>query len=168
MIGGTVTDVWTFTTESDGHVDHTDANRTGGGSTPTVISEGLNDGYYTLVETQAPLGYAMHSGSVSFTISGGVLAIDTTNSGANTATGLVTNTPYAVTENGNTTYYFVFENTAGTELPGTGTAFGLSRMGFASLGTVLLTAFVALYMYKKRQRYYGLEDGAEDDNLWSD
>ena len=47
------------------------------------------------------------------------------------------------------------ENTAGTELPSTGTAFGLSRMGFAGLGTVLLTAFIVLYQYKKRRQYNG-------------
>ena len=48
-----------------------------------------------------------------------------------------------------------FENTAGTELPSTGTAFGLSRMGFAGLGTVLLAAFIVLYQYKKRRQYNG-------------
>ena len=42
-----------------------------------------------------------------------------------------------------------------TELPSTGAAFGLSRMGFAGLGTVLLTAFIVLYQYKKRRQYYG-------------
>ena len=31
-----------------------------------------------------------------------------------------------------------------TELPFTGSVFGLSRMGFAGLGTVLLTAFIVL------------------------
>ena len=42
-----------------------------------------------------------------------------------------------------------------TELPFTGSVFGLSRMGFAGLGTVLLTAFIVLYQYKKRRQYYG-------------
>ena len=42
-----------------------------------------------------------------------------------------------------------------TELPSTGTVFVLSRMGFAGLGTVLLTAFIVLYQYKKRRQYYG-------------
>ena len=37
----------------------------------------------------------------------------------------------------------------------TGAAFGLFRMGFAGLGTVLLTAFIVLYQYKKRRQYNG-------------
>ena len=42
-----------------------------------------------------------------------------------------------------------------TELPSTGSVFGLSRMGFAGLSTVLLTAFIVLYQHKKRRQYYG-------------
>ena len=41
------------------------------------------------------------------------------------------------------------------KLPSTGSVFGLSRMSFAGLGTVLLTAFIVLYQYKKRRQYNG-------------
>ena len=42
-----------------------------------------------------------------------------------------------------------------TKFPFTGSSFGLSRMGFAGLGSVLLTAFIVLYQYKKRRQYNG-------------
>ena len=45
-----------------------------------------------------------------------------------------------------------FENTAGTGLPSTGQKLGLSRMGFAGMETLLLIAFMVLYLWKKRQR----------------
>ena len=105
------------------------------------------------METVAPLGYAMHSGTVTFTVSAGTLAVS-----SSAASGLVANTPYYTEVEGVKTYHFVFENTAGTELPGTGTVFGLSRMGFASLGTVLLAAFVVVYQYKKRRQYNGEDE----------
>ena len=40
-----------------------------------------------------------------------------------------------------------------TELPSSDSSFGLSRMGFAGLGTVLLTAFIVLYQYKKGRAF---------------
>ena len=124
------------------------------------ISSGLPDGTYILTETRAPAGYALHSGSISFVVENGETNLAAISSDAS---GRCANTPYTTldSETGLTVYHFVIENTAGTELPSTGQAFGLSRMGFASLGTVLLTAFVALYMYKKKQRYYA--DLSEDD-----
>ena len=115
----------------------------------------LVDGTYTLTETKAPLGYAMHSSPVTFTVSNGVLAVDSAS--AIPATGLSGNSPYYARSIVNNVVHFTLTitNTSGTELPSTGEIFGLSRMGFAGLGTVLLTAFIVLYQYKKRRQYYG-------------
>ena len=114
------------------------------------FTNSLKDGQYELVETTAPSGYAMHSGKITFTVTNGVLTI-----GSSAASGLTSTTP-DVSESGGTIHFkLTIQNTAGTELPGTGTVFGLSRMGFAGLGTVLLTAFIVLYQYKKRRQYYG-------------
>ena len=166
--GGTTTTICTFTTAGTGEAK---GNADMATSSP-VVTGGIGDGEYVLYESVAPNGYAMHSGKVTFTVSAGAItALTINNSGANyTAAGLVeasmvndtglTGNPKVpksdlTTTVGVRTYHFVFENTAGTELPGTGTVFGLSRMGFASLGTVLLAAFVAVYQYKKRRQYYG-------------
>ena len=165
MSGSSVESSWTFTTPGTagtlGKVRISDAV-----GTPD-ISGGLADGSYQLYESIAPNGYALHSGKVTFTVENGAISEISNNY---TASGLVEDSLVLVTgvtnkvpksevgADGITTYHFVFENTAGTELPSTGQAFGLSRMGFASLGTVLLTAFVALYMYKKKQRYLDEEE----------
>ena len=53
--------------------------------------------------------------------------------------------------------HLVLENTAGTELPGTGQVFGLSRMG-----TILLIGFTVLYLYKRRQNMLTQDDGEDE------
>ena len=57
--------------------------------------------------------------------------------------------------------HLVLENTAGTELPGTGQVFGLSRMG-NSMGTILLIGFTVLYLYKRRQNMLTQDDGEDE------
>ena len=99
----------------------------------------------------------MHSGIVTFTVSGGQVSNLTS---PNTAAGLID--AYSTTENSKTNEHFVFENTAGTELPGTGQSFGLSRMGFAGMGTILLIGFTILYLYKRRQNMFTQDDGDEE------
>ena len=120
-----------------------------------AFTNGLPDGTYELSETAAPVGYAAHSGKITFTVTNGIIAV-----GNHDASGLTGSSPfYTTTVTDNVVHYqFVIENTAGTELPGTGTVFGLSRMGFASLGTVLLAAFVVVYQYKKRRQYNGEDE----------
>ena len=153
-----------MTTPANGNVLFSPSSRTHS-TDNTDISEGLGEGTYELLETVAPAGYALHSGAVRFVVSGGLLTIlDSPNPSAAgvVADSIVTNgstkTLHYAESNGIKTCHFVFENTAGTELPGTGTVFGLSRMGFASLGTVLLAAFVVVYQYKKRRQYNGEDE----------
>ena len=161
------------TTDSDYNVERTfaETGSDGKAAMPSEISDGIGDGTYELWESVAPAGYAMHSGKVTFHVSGGEIEIlDSENAYA--ASGLVeasltaavsgkrtiNSTHITTGADGVKTYSFVFENTSGTELPGTGTVFGLSRMGFASLGTVLLAAFVVVYQYKKRRQYNGEDE----------
>lgn len=158
LSGNTVTNRWTLTTAGTGGNEGKITSWSETGVTKVTgsddLSAHLGDGTYQLYESTAPAGYAMHSGKISFTVTAGVLAI-TSDASEQSAAGLIA-TPAPARDNTDNlmVYHFVFENTAGTELPSTGQAFGLSRMGFASLGTVLLTAFVALYMYKKIMGFF--------------
>ena len=121
-----------------------------------TFSQALADGTYELWESTAPAGYAMHSGKVTFTVINGVFTVTTPIIPSSGLKEVSSGVYFTVDTSGKEAIFTLrFQNTAGTELPGTGTVFGLSRMGFASLGTVLLAAFVAVYQYKKRRQYNG-------------
>ena len=153
--GNSVIGEWTLKTGNDGKDSSDNATPSSGYA---ALAEGLGEGDYKLFETVAPAGYAMHSGVVEFSVTVGEVRVTSSTASGLYSGNLTAYTGYSVpnyTDGAIKTYHFVFENTAGTELPGTGTVFGLSRMGFAGLGTVLLTAFIVLYQYKKRRQYYG-------------
>ena len=133
--------------------DNTWTATTASGTGLALFANDLENGTYELVETQAPLGYAMHSGIITFTVTNGVLAVDAAS--AIPATGLTGDNPYYTrTEDASHIVHFALtiENTAGTELPSTGEKFGLSRNGFGMAGLFLVGTFAALYFYRKRRR----------------
>ena len=145
---------WTFAaTDAQGAADLS-------GTTPAngyaSISDGLDNGTYQIREIVSPVGYNLNNVVIEFVVSAGTITSLNNTNGSCLVTASLENGVPRYTENGGVkTYHFVFENSTGAELPSTGERFGLSRMGFASLGTVLLTAFVVLYQYKKQRQYYG-------------
>ena len=115
---------------------------TGGTSTfsayPSTTLEDLPIGTYTITETVAPAGYYGMTGTISFTITGGMVDPDPL--------------PDGVTFTGDGTaaspYTFTVTNTPGVELPSTG---GPGNLAY-TIGGLLLMAASLLYGLGQRRR----------------
>ena len=111
-----------------------------------VILTGLTDGSYQLVETQAPSGYNMLSGAITFTISNGVVNRPTGDTVTYIAA--VADDPTTTDVNEASPATFTIPNTPGVELPATG---GSGTILYTASGLTLLLG-AALWLFLRRRR----------------
>ncbi|MCC8106947.1 MAG: SpaH/EbpB family LPXTG-anchored major pilin [Clostridiales bacterium] len=105
----------------------------------SVVINGLDEGTYTLTETQAPDGYTIYDGTISFTIEAEMVSNEYTGS-FEVKKNDVTQADYTIT----------VEDEKGLTLPGTG-GIGTTLFTFGGLALVILAAIMFI-VYTKKQR----------------